>query len=284
MEKTGKHEVVVPSKGLPFKMFYFEGSNGKYIREKHWHRSVELFAVAQGNLSFYLNDKKYPLKAGEFLIVNSNEVHAIHAATPNRTYVVQVPLALFEAYYTGDQFIWFSHQEKIHDKKVFQLVQEMFLLQEEGKLGWELKAKSLFYELLYLFVTQYRKEEPQEELEKSSRQLRQLGQITGYIKEHYWEDISLVYLAQKFGYSPAYLSRMFLKYAKINYKDYLHSVRLEYAKKDLEKTDKPIGELALDNGFPSSKAFSSLFKRQYGMLPNEYRKMNMEHVKKETFQ
>ena len=44
-EAAYQHEVIVPNKGLPFKLFLFEGKDGKYIREKHWHRSIEIFAV-----------------------------------------------------------------------------------------------------------------------------------------------------------------------------------------------------------------------------------------------
>ena len=36
------HELVVPNRDLPFKLFLFEGKNGGYFREKHWHRSVEV--------------------------------------------------------------------------------------------------------------------------------------------------------------------------------------------------------------------------------------------------
>ena len=68
-----QHEVIVPDRGLPFKLFLFEGGGGKYIREKHWHRSIEIFAVRQGQLDFFLNEKKYVLAAGEFVLVNSNE-------------------------------------------------------------------------------------------------------------------------------------------------------------------------------------------------------------------
>lgn len=272
MEQQGKHEVVVPDQGLPFKMFYFEGNNGKYIREKHWHRSVELFAVTQGNLSFYLNETRYQLKAGEFIIVNSNEVHGIHAATPNKTYVLQIPLGLFEPYYTGENFIWFSHNEKAYDGEIFSLVEAMFQYMEGKKLGWELQVKSSFFDLEYILINHYRKTEGHEEQERANGQLRKLGQITGYIKEHYKEEINLESLADQFGYSTSYLSRMFLKYAKMNYKDYLQSVRLEHAMEDLRRSDLSIGELALNNGFPSSKAFSNLFKKRYGELPNEYRK------------
>ena len=68
------HEIIVPNDDLPFKMFIFEGSQGGYIRQKHWHRSIEIFAVFDGEMEFYLNDKRYPLHPGEFMLVNSNEL------------------------------------------------------------------------------------------------------------------------------------------------------------------------------------------------------------------
>ena len=36
-----QHELIIPNEGLPFKIFLFEGSRGNYIREKHWHTSIE---------------------------------------------------------------------------------------------------------------------------------------------------------------------------------------------------------------------------------------------------
>lgn len=66
-----QHELIIPNEGLPFKLFLFEGRNGNYVREKHWHTSIEIFTVMEGNLSFYINEVEYPLKAGEFLIINS---------------------------------------------------------------------------------------------------------------------------------------------------------------------------------------------------------------------
>ena len=54
-----QHELVIPDEGLPFKFFLFEGSQGNYVREKHWHTSIEIFAVMEGSLTFYLNDEKH---------------------------------------------------------------------------------------------------------------------------------------------------------------------------------------------------------------------------------
>lgn len=278
METGYQHEVVVPDKGLPFKLFLFEGNKGKYIRDKHWHRSIEIFAVKDGSLHFIMNDQNYYLKAGDFVIVNSNEVHSVYAPDPNETIVLQIPLNLFAAYYTSEQFIWFSHSEKQDDEQVFTLLEQMYGHYCEQKMGYELQMLSRFYQLEYLLVTKYRKLEVREDVVKNNRQLKRLGMITGYLKEHYTEEISLEKLAQIFGYSPSYLSRMFQKYAQINYKDYLQSVRLEHALKELEETDNPIGEIAWNHGFANSKAFSNLLRKKYGYLPNEYRK------KKKTMQ
>ena len=50
------HELVLPNEDLPFRMFLFEGKDGNYVREKHWHRSIEMFVVLEGKLDFYINE------------------------------------------------------------------------------------------------------------------------------------------------------------------------------------------------------------------------------------
>ena len=99
------HELIVPEVGFPFKLFLFEGREGHYHREKHWHRSIEIFAVCDGELEFKIDEKTWHLTAGEFMIVNSNEVHEVDSPLPNETIVLQIPLKVFEKYYTGEQFI-----------------------------------------------------------------------------------------------------------------------------------------------------------------------------------
>lgn len=266
------HELVMPNADLPFKLFLFEGGEGNYYREKHWHRSIEIFAVLEGGLRFFINEKEYPLRAGGFILVNSNEIHSIHSPWPNRTIVLQMPLKTFEDYFTGEQFIHFRHQCKEQDEMAVKLIGEMFASYTEKQCGYEMKVKSQYFMLLYLLVTKYRELEVNDDMVKKNRNLSRLSSITTYIKEHYAEELSLEMLSEVFGYAPAYLSRMFQKYAGINYKSYLQDVRLEYASKELMNTKRSIGEIALDNGFPNSKAFSRAFREKYGNLPSEYRK------------
>lgn len=269
------HEIIMPNDDIPFKMFIFEGRDGNYVREKHWHRSVEIFALFEGELEFYVNEVRYALRPGEFMLVNSNEIHSILSPKANLTVVLQIPLSTFERYYTDDRFIYFSHSSRLQDEEVMQLIGDMYRTYSQKKCGYELKVQSQFYMLIYLLVTKYRKTEVDVELVRNNRGLDKLSMITAYMKNNYKKDITLESLAKTFGYSSTYLSRMFQKYAKTNYKIYLDSIRLEHAVKDLMNTKTPIGEIALNNGFPNSKAFAKAFKKKYGNLPSEYRKGDM---------
>ena len=275
-----QHELIIPNEGLPFKVFLFEGGNGNYVREKHWHTSIEIFAVMEGHLEFFMNKEEYPLKAGEQLIINSNEIHSIHAAERNKTVVLQIPLKQFENYFTAQRFIRFRSQDAEADGKLASLIKKLYKVYTARDTGYEFGTMSLFYEIMYMLVKNYRLTEAHEKEIRHSRKLDTLSKITTYMREHYKEDLKLSDLAATFGYSDAYLSRMFQKYAKINYKTYLQDIRMAYAYRDLLNTDHTISQIALDNGFCSSRGFSGEFQKRYGLLPSEMRKQINEKGQK----
>lgn len=275
-----QHELIIPNEGLPFKVFLFEGENGNYVREKHWHTSIEIFAVMEGSLDFFVNKEEYPLKAGEQIIINSNELHSIHAVEKNKTVVLQIPLKQFENYFTAQRYIRFRGQEELVDKKLASLLRKLYHVYSEQKIGYEFRTISIFYEIMYILVKDYRVTETREKDIRHSRRLDTLSKITTYMREHYREELKLSDVAATFGYSDAYLSRMFQKYAKINYKTYLQDIRMAYAYRDLLNTDHTISQIALDNGFCSSRGFSEEFQKRYGLLPSEMRKQINEKGQK----
>ena len=267
-----EHELIIPNEGFPFKLFQFEGKDGHYVREKHWHRSIEIFAVFEGTLAFFINEEEYPLGSGEFILLNSNEIHSISSPEANRTIVLQIPMNVLRNVETGEGLILFTHSPKRQDSKIMELIGSMYQeLQERGS-EYEWKVQSDFFMLVYLLLTKYRKREILPEEIRHYRKLNRLSTITGYIRENYTKELSLEMVADRFGYSPSYLSRMFRKYAQTNYKPYLQNVRIEYGFQELANTDHTIGEIALNNGFPNQKAFTREFKKKYGILPSEYRR------------
>ena len=73
----------------------------------------------------HIDDRRWHLTKDDFMIVNSNEVHSVDSPLPNETIVLQIPLKLFEDYFTGEQFIWFSHEPGRRDERFMELVREL---------------------------------------------------------------------------------------------------------------------------------------------------------------
>lgn len=267
-----KYEMILPNEDLPFKMFLFEGKDGNYKRAKHWHKSVEIFLVTEGELEFYIDSTCLPLRAGEFVIVNSNEVHSVDSPLPNRTVVVQIPCGCFEGYLKEDSYAIFSRKSAEDDRELTRLVMEMYDIYQKKELAYELKVQSLFLELLYLLVTGFLEMEADQNLIRQKRHLDRLSQITSYMKQNYAQNITLESVADRFGFSPTYLSRMFHRYANVSYKTYLLNVRTEYGLREMMNTEHSLNDVALGNGFPNSRAFAKAFQKRYGCLPSEYRK------------
>lgn len=271
-----EHEIIVPNEGFQFKLFQFEGKNGNYVREKHWHRSIEIFVVYEGNLTVMVNNDKHLLHSGEFILLNSNEIHSIDSPEPNHTLVIQMPLKVFEKYYTKENFIYFTHSPRNQDSEVLGVIDRMYQGVGKKETGYEYEVQSEFFHLLYLLVSKYRKTEISSEVIKYYKKLDRLSEIVAYMKEHYQEEISLETLSEQFGYAPAYLSRMFRKYAQTNYKTFLQGLRLEYAYQELMNTNHTIAEVALNNGFANTKAFVREFQKKYQSLPSEYRRIRQK--------
>lgn len=266
------HEIVIPNEDLPFKLFLFEGKDGNYRRARHWHRSIEIFLVLEGELEFFINNASLPLSAPDFVIVNSNEIHSIEAPRPNTTIVVQIPVSCFAGYLGEDDYAVFSRRSEEENLLLVRLIVQIYQAYRKKEFAYELKVQSLFLELLYLLVTAFMKAEEDQGNIRQKRRLDKLSKITSYMKKNYNQNITLESVAGQFGFSPTYLSRMFKRYANVSYKTYLLNVRTEYGLREMMNTEHSLSDVAQNNGFPDSRAFAKAFQKRYGCLPSEYRK------------
>ena len=62
--------------------------------------------------------------------------------------------------------------------------------------------------------------------------------------------------------------------------EYLNNVRLFHAVDEILYTEKNITHIALDNGFPTSAAFTKAFRESYHEAPSEYRR-KMQKIEQE---
>jgi len=111
------------------------------------------------------------------------------------------------------------------------------------------------------------------------RQQEQLAEeeerrIFEYINMHFSEyDITLESVAAKLQTSTSAVRQAVLKYSGKMYKDYLISLRIDYAKELLLKENMTVDEICQEVGYSSISYFTRLFKDFTGMTPAKYRKV-----------
>lgn len=93
-----------------------------------------------------------------------------------------------------------------------------------------------------------------------------------YIKQHTNQAISVSDVASYVGKSRSYLSRCFKKELGFQMNEFIMRCKLEEARSLLTYTDKSISEISNYLCFSSQAYFQNVFKKKYGITPNEYRK------------
>lgn len=103
-----------------------------------------------------------------------------------------------------------------------------------------------------------------------------VDQVNLYIKEHIHEDTSLVSIAEHVNFNPYYLSRLYKQLSGENISDYVTAYRINKAKKMLKHINTPISKICEEVGFSEQAYFSRFFKKNTGLTPAQYRKMQLE--------
>ena len=98
-----------------------------------------------------------------------------------------------------------------------------------------------------------------------------LGKVQAYVTEHMREAFPVERLAEIAGVSPRSIARLFVRDLGITPHDFVEGVRIDYARKLLEATDRAIKVVAFDCGYASPDQMRSAFQRRLGVTPLRYR-------------
>jgi transcriptional regulator GlxA family with amidase domain len=91
------------------------------------------------------------------------------------------------------------------------------------------------------------------------------------IAEQFDEPLTLEQLAAVYGQNELRLLRDFTRYIGLTPHAYLVEVRLQAARRMIERTDRPLADIALDVGFAHQSHMGSALRKHLGMTPSQYR-------------
>lgn len=99
-----------------------------------------------------------------------------------------------------------------------------------------------------------------------------IEEVQKYIHEHYSEpNLSLEFVSSFAGLSSGYLGKLFKGATSMSFSEYLNYTRLEHAKEQLATTNEPAFKISESVGIYNVTYFSTLFKKNYGLSPTQYR-------------
>ncbi len=93
-----------------------------------------------------------------------------------------------------------------------------------------------------------------------------------YIHAYLEEELQMPAIAKTVNMSRSYFSRCFHEIAGTTFHEYIRDLRIKRAKSLLRQSDKSIGWIAVQSGYPNVKYFSKVFRDATGQLPSAYRK------------
>ncbi|KAB2331313.1 GH39 family glycosyl hydrolase [Bacillus mesophilum] len=246
----------------------------------HWHEDTEILLILDGELEIRIDKDRYRLESGDIFLVNGNELHFIDSYTGyGKTQVLAMQMDsryLKELGIDMEQkrFYLNSRDEKnapkgIMDELKYILANMMDLIINK-KSHFQLKMKKWLLELAVILLEHFEVKTKTDDTQADHDQ--RLLEILKYMNKNCMNaGLSLQNIADEFTLNPQYLSRYFKAKVGVSFKKKLDNMRLNKSLIALQTTDQTVTEIALQYGFPDSKAYYRVFKEVIGTTPKEFR-------------
>ena len=218
----------------------------------HVHPFNEIFYLSSGECTSFIDHNIYKFGKGDLVIVPFIESRMVIELMENcmKPGVVNIP-------------------EKRRDYVVALLDKLIFENDSPDELSPAFIKVGLIELLLFIIRCKNYEENVIKEIDVDNRIIQE---VATYIYEHYADNLSLEYVADKFNLSRSYLSKKFKTATGFGFKEYIINVRIQNACNLLLETNKSITDIAFECGFNDSNYFGDAFRKAKGISPHKYRK------------
>lgn len=161
-----------------------------------------------------------------------------------------------------------------YDEEIVSLYKKMLEVSNDERPGYQQLLSGLVVHLLtYLFYRQKDKnwqgKDVPEKIDKARLIIRERINSIIYPEE----------IAASLNMSYTWFRRMFRQYTGMAPAQYITQLKVQKAKELLSVSNRPVKEIALELGYDSIDYFSTLFKKQTGFSPGEFRNLGRSKIK-----
>lgn len=263
MDKSKLYENI-PQKDLPVH-FVLYSQMGEHPFSAHWHEHLEIHYIMEGTTSVWCEGEITEAKAGECIVINSNELHE-SVCGESKYFCIIIPPSVREdnnVIYNkviNDTCVRDIAEKLLYEYTHYDKVSDIAITGYTNLLIAELKRKHIYKEFNSVGYSAY------------SRKTAMLNKVVKYLEDNYCEEINLEDISGFVNINMFYLCNIFREYTGKTVKEYINGLRIAKAKELLIGTDIPITEVGFMCGFNDSNYFSRKFKQITGETPRNTRK------------
>lgn len=249
--------------------------------------AFEIGFILQGSCHIRSCEKDVHIKTNDIFFFPSQVVYSIECRGKSLTYyqirVYDTYLALFHSelpnIYYDTYHITRNDNQTVYDT-ICNYIASVLFLSVSDRSNRVLRQLTDINRILLAIEKEYNQGSPPK-ASRSATENTRVKQILNIIMTHYREKLRLYDMSAMLGFHPQYFSAYFTSVFYEKYTDYLNRYRINQSLRDLLYSDKTLLDIALENGFLSSKSYCNSFKKYYGELPSPYRKKHRRTAKSE---
>ena len=233
-------------------------------------KSFGLVYVISGALEYIFTDsRQLKVKSGDLFLLKPTDAYKVVCTEACRHYTVNFKLS--SSSIKGDiaKAVLLSERTPVISQGALgnyqtDTLEELCCIWAQKSAGYQMRATSLVYKLLYHFI------HTQTSLYRTDKFIK-LSPAKEYIESHWNKKITLSVLASVCNMSVTHLRHLFTEVFNTSPIEYRDSIRLLYAKDYLMQENYTISEVAYRCGFEDVNYFSRFFKKHTGITPTQYR-------------
>ncbi len=252
-------------------MVYFQSCGGMHCVDGKYYRinKGDVCIIDRMATHSYIQDVEAEQKSAVVYNVLFRQNFINDKLDPDEPFIVALQRWLFGRVVTEKEedprFFLIKSDNK---QKFLSYFDDMLIEYTNKKEGYTSVIRSL---LTHLFVQMFREYVKEIEPPLDTYKTQIIGKCINYIAEHYKEQLSVKDLAKIVFVSPQYLNKLFNVYMQQSVGEYIQSIRIEEACRQLKMTDWSINTIMNNIGYADRKFFTKTFKKKMGVTPMEYR-------------
>ncbi len=246
--------------------------------------SLEISYVLKGTYEVVTEHFSHVLKAGELVLIAPEGIHRIRKQGEGEHVIltIHIDFSRIPEAMTGnvrDSFctlLCTENENTVLLHKLETKIGELLMLLTEGEKNL-FRMNRMMMELAEL--ASGTRSADMEKLPLLSEQQENYMKAIRYIDRNYQKELRLSDVAKTLSFSVPYTSKLFRKYTGVPFVKYLAGVRVRASLESLLEGKDSIETIAGKCGMPSAKAYTTVFKEMYGVVPSVYRKQFQRNLR-----